>query len=324
MTVATKSRVKTLKDYTYSAIEKHFKKTWKWEKAVKNDKDAEALHQMRVGMRRLRTTIITLNSVVNFPKSVNEKKIKKIAGCLGSLRDLDVLKETLGTTYKPQLPKKERLILDDVIDTLEKQRVDAAADVKALFKTERYKSLKTGLEEWLEKPSYQPLANLTIKQALPDLLLPEVSSFLLHPGWLVGTQVKENKVVISTDFDEKKVDKQLLTEAENLHDLRKQGKRLRYQMELFSNLYGEGYANYLAQVTNIQEVLGSMQDSAVLDEWLQDVLKSKISKELPSLATLLTKNRYDLWQQWQSLQQRFLKLETRLEFHLIILHPDVK
>ncbi len=326
MTLATKPTVKTLKDYIYSAIEKHFKKTWKWEKSVKNDKDAEALHQMRVGMRRLRTTVTSLNSVANFPKSVNEKNIKKIADCLGSLRDLDVLKETLGTTYKPQLPKKERLILDDVIETLEKQRTDAAANVKALFKTDRYKSLKTDLKEWLETPSYQPLANLTIKQALPDLLLPEVSSFLLHPGWLVGTKVEENKVVISTDFDEKKVDRQLLTQAEYLHDLRKQSKRLRYQMELFTNLYGEGYGNYLAQVKNIQEVLGSMQDSAVLDQWLQDVdvLKSKITKDLPTLATLLTKNRYDLWQQWQSLQQRFLKLETRHEFHLIIMHPDVK
>lgn len=324
MTVATKTSVKSLIDYIYPAVEKHFKKTWKWEKSVKNDKDAEALHQMRVGMRRLRTTLNSLNSAVNFPKSVNEKNIKKIAGCLGSLRDLDVLKETLGTTYKPQLPKKERLILDEVIDTLEKQRTDAAADVKALFKTERYKSLKTGLQEWLEKPSYQPLANLTIKQALPDLLLPEISRFLLHPGWLVGTKVEENKIVISTDFDEKKVDRQLLTQAENLHDLRKQAKRLRYQMELFTNLYGEGYANYLAQVKNVQEVLGSMQDSAVLNEWLEDVLKSKISKELPTLATLLTKNRYDSWQQWQSLQQRFFKLETRHEFHLIILHPDVK
>ncbi len=324
MTVATKPSVKTLRDYIYTAVEKHFKKTWKWEKSVKNDKDAEALHQMRVGMRRLRTTVTSLNSAVDFPKSVNEKNIKKIAGCLGSLRDLDVLKETLETTYKPQLPKKERSVLNDIIDTLEKQRLDAAADVKALFKTERYKSLKTGLKEWLEEPSYQPLANLTIQQALPDLLLPEVSSFLLHPGWLVGTEVQGNKIVISTDFDEKKVDKQLLTQAENLHDLRKQAKRLRYQMELFTNLYGEGYANYLAQVKNIQEILGSMQDSAVLDEWLQDVLSSKISKELPTLATLLTKNRYNLWQQWQSLQQRFLKLETRLEFHLIILHPAVR
>ncbi len=322
--IATKPTVKTLSDYTYSAIEKHFKKTWKWEKSVKNDKDAEALHQMRVGMRRLRTTVTRFNSIVNLPKSASDKKIGKIAQCLGSLRDLDVLKETLKNTYQPQLPKKEKTILDDVIDNLDRQRADTAIDVKTLFKSERYKSLKTGLEEWLDKPSYQPLANLTLQQALPDLLLPEVSCFFMHPGWLIGTQVEENKVVVSKDFDEKKIDKQILIKGEDLHDLRKQAKRLRYLMELFTDLYGEGYANCLEQVKNIQEVLGSMQDSVVLDEWLQDVLGSKISKELPTLATLLTKNRYDLWQQWQSLQQRYLKLETRLEFHLIILHPDVK
>ena len=184
--------------------------------------------------------------------------------------------------------------------------------------------MKTDLKGWLEEPSYQPLANLKIQQVLPDLLLPEISSFLLHPGWLVGTKVEKNKVVISTDFDEKKVDKQLLTFSEQLHDLRKQAKRLRYQMELFTNLYGEGYANYLAQVKETQEVLGSMQDSAVLNECLEDVLESKISKELPTLARLLAKHRYEKWQQWQSLQERFLKLETRHEFHLIILHPNVK
>ncbi|MEM6399348.1 MAG: CHAD domain-containing protein [Cyanobacteria bacterium P01_D01_bin.116] len=324
MTLATKPTVKTFANSIYSAIEKHFNKTWKWEKAVKNDKDTEALHQMRVGMRRLRTTVSRFNSVVNFPKSANDKNIGKISRGLGSLRDLDVLKETLKNIYQPQLPKKEKEILDKVINTLDKQRVDAVTDVKAIFKSERYKSLKTDLKGWLEEPSYQPLANLKIQQVLPDLLLPEISSFLLHPGWLVGTKVEKNKVVISTDFDEKKVDKQLLTFSEQLHDLRKQAKRLRYQMELFTNLYGEGYANYLAQVKETQEVLGSMQDSAVLNECLEDVLESKISKELPTLARLLAKHRYEKWQQWQSLQERFLKLETRHEFHLIILHPNVK
>ncbi|MEO1433149.1 MAG: CHAD domain-containing protein [Cyanobacteria bacterium J06633_8] len=324
MILATKPKVKNLKDYTYGAIDKNFNKIWKWEKSVKNDKDAEALHQMRVGMRRLRTTVTSINSIVNFPKSVNDKNIKKIAACLGCLRDLDVLKETLVTTYKPQLPKKERAILDKVIDTLEEQRVDAVADVKALFKSERYKSLKTGLQAWLEKPDYFQLANLTIQQSLPDLLLPELSRFLLHPGWLIGTTVEENKVVISTNCDEKQVEKQFSTDfAEDLHGLRKQAKRLRYQMELFTSFYGEGYANYLAQVKKIQEILGSIQDSVILDEWLKEVLKSKVSKELPTLVNLLKKNRYDLWQQWQSLQERFLKLETRREFHLIILHPAV-
>lgn len=324
MTLATKPEVKTLADYIYSAIEKHFKRTWKWEKSVKNDKDVEALHQMRVGMRRLRTAVSKFNSMVNFPKSASDKNIGKIARCLGSLRDLDVLKETLSTVYQPQLPKKERIILSHIFDTIDKRRTNALIDVKSIFKSEGYKSLKTGLKEWLEEPSYQPLANLTIQQVLPNLLLPEVSCFLLHPGWLIGTELENNIVVISTDFDAKKVEKQLLTKGEKLHDLRKLAKRLRYQMELFTDLYGERYVIYLAQVKNIQEILGSMQDTVVLDKWLQNVLESKISNQLPTLATLLKSNRYNLWQQWQSLQQPYLQLDTREEFHSIILHPEVK
>ena len=323
MTLATKPRIKTLGDYTYSAIEKHFNHTWKWEKSVKNDKDAEALHQMRVGMRRLRTTVIRFNFIVNLPKSVNDRNIGKISRCLGSLRDLDVLKETLETTYKPQLPKKEQATLSDVIDTLEQQRGEAVTDVKIMFKSQRYKALKAGLKEWLEQPSYQPLANLTIQQALPDLLLPELSRFLLHPSWFIGTKVESNKVVVSTDFDRKQIEKQILTKGDNLHDLRKQAKRLRYNMELFTDFYGEIYAIYLARVKNIQEVLGSMQDSVVLNEWLEDVLKGKVSNQLPTLVTLLKKNRCNLWQEWQSLQQQFLRLENRQELHIIILHPDV-
>ena len=159
MTLATKPRIKTLGNYTYSTIEKHFKKTWKWEKSVKNDKDVEALHQMRVGMRRLRTTVTRFNYIVYLPKSVNDKNIGKIARCLGSLRDLDVLKETLEITYQPQLPNKEKETLKDIFDTLEQQRAAAATDIKAIFKSQRYKSLKTGLKEWLEEPSYQALAN---------------------------------------------------------------------------------------------------------------------------------------------------------------------
>ncbi|MHC5831555.1 MAG: CHAD domain-containing protein, partial [Nostoc sp.] len=47
MKLATQTTVKTLGDYAYQAIEKHFKKTLKWEKSVKKDEDPEALHQMR-------------------------------------------------------------------------------------------------------------------------------------------------------------------------------------------------------------------------------------------------------------------------------------
>jgi CHAD domain-containing protein len=321
MTLATEPTVKTLGDYAYEAIKKHFKKILKWEKSVKKDEDPEALHQMRVGMRRLRTAVSRFALAVNLPKSVSDKNIGKIARRLGELRDLDVLKETLTTSYQPNLPKKEQESLEKVFDALGKQREDALDNVQATLKDERYKSFKQSLEKWLEEPSYQEMAFFPIQEVLPDLLLPEVSSLLLHRGWLVGTQVTDSEIVVKKDLKAEKVQQELATDGEILHSLRKESKRVRYQMELFAELYGESYAAYLAEVKSVQDILGLMQDSAVLNEWLVDVLDSEINIQLPTFATLLEENRYQCWQQWQPLQERYLKTETRHGFHLTILHP---
>jgi CHAD domain-containing protein len=324
MELATKPTVKTLGNYAYEALQKHLKKTLKWEKAVKKDEDPEALHQMRVGMRRLRTVVSSLGLALDLPKPVSDKNIGKIARRLGNLRDLDVLKETLETNYKPNLPRKEQQYLQTAFTALAKQREDVFSNVQKTLKNESYKSLKEELDDWLDKPNYQPLASVAIQQVLPDLLLPEVSSFLLHPGWLVGTQFVESEVTIQTDWKPEKIEKQLTEQGESLHSLRKEAKRIRYQMELFTELYGESYGAYLTEVKNIQEILGTMQDSVVLNEWLADIFKSDIHTHLPTLATLFTENRYQSWQQWQPLQERYLKVETRHSFHLTILHPRVK
>jgi len=321
MELATKPTVKTLGDYAYEAVQKHFQKTLKWEKPVKKDEDPEALHQMRVGMRRLRTVVNSLGLSLDLSKPVTDKNIGKIARCLGNLRDLDVLKETLENNYKPHLPRKEQVSLRTAFTALAKQRENALSNVQKTLKHKPYKSLKQELNQWLDKPSYQPLASVAIQQVLPDLLLPEVSSFLLHPGWLIGTQFVGSEVTIQRDWEPEKIEKQLTEQGESLHSLRKEAKHIRYQMELFTDLYGESYAAYLTEVKNIQEILGTMQDSVVLAEWLADIFKSEIHTQLPTLATLLTENRYQSWQQWQPLQERYLKAETRHSFHLTILHP---
>ncbi|MBN3958380.1 CHAD domain-containing protein [Nostoc sp. NMS8] len=321
MKLATQPTVKTLGDYAYQAIQKHFKKTFKWEKSVKKDEDPEALHQMRVGMRRLRTAVTRFELAVDVSKPISDKNIGKIARRLGNLRDLDVLKESLENNYKPKLPRKEQESLQTAFTALAKQREDVLSSVQKTLKDESYKSLKDALDKWLEKPTYQTLGSVTIQQVLPDLLLPEVSNLLLHPGWLVGTQFVNSEVKIQKSWEPEKIEQQLMTEGEILHSLRKEAKRVRYQMELFSELYGESYAAYIEEVKSIQEILGTMQDSAVLTDWLTDVFKSEIQTQLPTLATLLTENRYQSWQQWQPLQERYLKTETRHSFHLTILHP---
>jgi CHAD domain-containing protein len=49
---------KTLGDWAKIAIQQHYQKILNHEPLVLKDKDPEELHQMRVGMRRLRTAIV--------------------------------------------------------------------------------------------------------------------------------------------------------------------------------------------------------------------------------------------------------------------------
>ncbi|BAY25222.1 CHAD domain-containing protein [Calothrix sp. NIES-2100] len=321
MKITTNTPVQTLGDYAYQAVQKHYKKILKYEKSVKKDEDPEALHQMRVGMRRLRTSVSRFAVALDLSKPISDKNIGKIARRLGNLRDLDVLKEHLEKGYKPRLSHKEQTYLHTAFDAIAKQREQALSIVETTLKDEAYKSFKQAMEEWLEKPKYKDLADITIWQVLPDLLLPEVSQFFLHPGWLVGTEFVKSELKIHHGWEAEKVEQQLTSQGEILHSLRKQAKRVRYQMELFSDLYSESYAAYIGDVKNIQDILGEMQDSVVLTEWLEDVFKSDMHSHLHGLTKLLAENRYQLWQQWQPLQERYLKTKNRHGFHLTILHP---
>ncbi len=321
MIVSTRTNTKSLGNWASLAIQKHFQKFIKHEANVLKDRSPEDLHQMRVGMRRLRSAITGFAPALDLPKSAQEKKIGKIARRLGQLRDLDVLREALENHYKPALPSKEQKSLETALEHLDKQRRQTLAQVKETLEHDRYQSLKQSLKKWLKQPSYKEIAQIPIQEVLPDLLLPEVSKLLLHPGWLVGTEVKEGEIHILKDLEPKMVEQKLAEKGPDLHSLRKETKRIRYQMEVFSDFYGESYAAYLQDVKAIQEILGQMQDSFVLAEFLTDVLQSEIKSLLPTLADQLAQTSYQAWQQWQPLQQRYLNLEVRKGFHLAILQP---
>jgi CHAD domain-containing protein len=146
---------------------------------------------------------------------------------------------------------------------------------------------------------------------LPDLLLPSVSEFLLHPGWLVGVELKEGEIEFPTVWNMESVDRLLKLEATFLHDLRKSAKKTRYSLELFAQIYGKSYNRYLKQIEAVQEILGQIQDIHVLIEVLEKVWRSPIAEKMPELADLLLKTRYQKWLEWQILQKQFLEVHTR-------------
>ncbi|PNK13276.1 CHAD domain-containing protein [Cylindrospermopsis raciborskii] len=303
----------------HQALTKIAEKTLEYEKSVKKDKDPIALHQMRVGMRRLRTAVTSFSSFLDLPSSVNDQSIGKIARTLGKLRDLDVLKEILERDYEPYLSPHQQSSLEMAFSAISQERESVCLSVQKIFKSELYKSFKQDLLEWLKNPIYNPLAQLQIQQAVPELLLPQISRFLLHPGWIIGTKTLDTAGITSIKWTSEELEKSLQIQGETLHDLRKQAKRVRYQIDLFDDLYQQSFTQQLGQIKQVQEILGNLQDSMVLNKWLLDIYKSEGESSLTEMMTILATNRYQLWQQWQPLQMEFLKTETRKNLYLTVL-----
>lgn len=322
--VKVKTQVKTLGDAAADAIEKYFRKTLAHEAEVLKDKDAEELHQMRVGMRRLRSAVTGFAPVLDLPKQAQEHKIGKVGRILGTLRDLDVMLDSLQNRYYPNLPAEEQEVLDQVLLTLLKQRRRALKGVRAVLEHKSYQLLKRSIEDWLEKPQFRAIEHLPIAEVLPDLLLPQVSEFFLHPAWLLGTEYEDGKVKVCDDLNAEAVEHKLAAEGTILHDLRKQAKRVRYLMNLFGEFYGETYEVYVEDVKAIQECLGEIQDSEVLGEFLTDFVECDLQKELPILAGILAESRYAAWGKWQILQRRYLSAETRQGLRSALIHPVVE
>ncbi|MGB5963472.1 MAG: CHAD domain-containing protein [Coleofasciculaceae cyanobacterium] len=312
-----KREPKTLGDWAYIAIKKHLNHTTKYETDVLKDKDPEALHQMRVGMRRLRTAINGFAPALALPKSAQEQKVAKIARKLGELRDLDVLQETLQTQIA-LLPTEEQDILKKVLASLGKQRQKTLGKVQKTLKSSTYQKLIAAFKDWLEEPTYGELAEVSIYEVLPDLLLPSISQLFLHPAWLVGVKIEGGEME-PKNLDSEQVRQLLDTHGDSVHSLRKQAKRVRYQMELFTDFYDDAYKSYLKDIKEIQSLLGEIQDSFVLAEFLSEVDADMV--KMPILTAQLTETRYQVWQKWQSLQQRYLNFEVRKDFHSSILKP---
>jgi CHAD domain-containing protein len=316
----SKQSANTLGDWAKIALEKHFQKTIQYEEDVLSDRDPEALHQMRVGMRRLRSAAKGFAPALDLPKAARQSQIGKISRSLGSLRDLDVLLDTLETDYQDALPDPEKEEFKRALTLLKSERSQAFDAVRETLNGEIYLSFKNSLADWLNRPIYGEMAVLPIQDILPDLLLPEVSALFLHPGWLLGIKTKKGKVKID-NLTEAEVEEVFKNQGETLHDIRKQVKRVRYQMSLFKKFYGEAYSEYVEDLKGIQEVLGKMQDSVVLAETLSRVLGCNLHETLPTLAEKLLENRYVSWLEWQPLHQKYLNPEIRDQFRLELLYP---
>jgi CHAD domain-containing protein len=284
----------------YQALEKYFRQATRYQPDVLKDRDPEDVHQMRVGLRRLRTTLLAYGSVVRLPKHADEPSVKNLAKALGQVRDSDVLIQKLEQDYRPSVPHSEQTALDTVIKRQRKRRKRYFKHLRSVLTGKPYRQFESAYQQWFNDPSYTALAAFAVNHVAADVLLPLLSRVLLHPSWLAC------QTVVQEEMSSTRLHHWLSQDGAVLHDLRKQVKLLRYQVEFLSKAHGNALDFLVVQLKDTQELLGQLQDLWVLNHVLDGAIGRRWMTTMPILAQVMSDEEVKLWALWQPTLGKFL------------------
>jgi CHAD domain-containing protein len=306
----------TIADYIYPAIQKQYVRILTLEADVLADDNLEAVHQMRVSLRRLRSQVQGFAPILDIPKVMGEKQIGKIARVLGKVRDLDVLQQTC-KNHLPSLPESERIQLEKVTTTIAKRRRKDILKVKLMLNDCDYQYFKLGINNWLNNPQYLPTANVDLGAILPDLLLSAVAKLFLQPGWWIDLALEPGS------DPELAVAQLLLIHGDTFHHLRKQIKATRYLMELFPDRYPPKYTDALNDFKQVHQLFGNIQDNVVLDKFMRKNLGKRSPMKLPTVYDRIARSNHLNWDNWQPIQQQYRNSNTKQELQSLLIRDII-
>ncbi len=296
----------TVGEQAHAVLSQHYRQILKLRPKVISDRSPEALHRLRIELRRMSTALQVFDSALKLPKQATAKRLKSLGSALGTQRDLDVLIQTLNDDFRPRINETEQAQLDKLITKLKQRRRKALGVTRGLLDTP-FKKFRTLYDSWLQHPDYQPQADYPLTLILPALLSPLLSRLLSHPAWLLSAP---DPTLTTTPQDKQ------------LHELRKVCKQVRYQVECFKSYYGEAYRCWLQELRTLQESLGAVHDAQVLLEQLQRIAPNhSLAHEMPQLLDLLQQKQQHGLSQWVQIRANYLNPDYRRDLYQMILAP---
>ncbi len=237
-----------------AVLQHNLKYLQEWENAARSWEDIEGVHQTRVSFRRMRSALNIFRLVI--PREVSSEwsaSMGELAGRLGPARDLDVfIDEALGSIGdKLNLPGKDRLC-----EEVRQARANAYRDVVEMLDSDEYARFKNDFGKWCETRAWEQ-ADLKKKQRR-----------LLEGGTMAFARKvldRQERRVLEAGAHVDKYD------AEAMHKLRIECKKLRYAAEFFFPVF-PGMDEFIGHMKSLQDLLGVMNDVAVMRQLLDKVL----------------------------------------------------
>jgi CHAD domain-containing protein len=257
-----------------------------WEEATKNERDvrnaahSEAVHDMRVAVRRLRVAFALFTSWYD-KRDIRgfEGELRRLGRRLGSVRDGEVLLQNARAAAQ-ELPQA------DLSGLLTRWEADhAAAKVRLLdyLDCPSFGRFRNRFESFLERDRSAE----TPAEREPDDDAPEIGARLVCDVMPAEIWNRYGAVhayaPIAADAS-----------VEQLHRLRIAGKHLRYAVESFRELVGVAGKNAVGALRDLQDALGLVHDAHVAIDLLEryrarhtgpnDIIEPYIERQREALA----------------------------------------
>ena len=212
---------------------------------------SEGVHQMRVGLRRLRAAISIFSDLVDGKDTTKIKhELIWLTRRLAAARDLDVfIVESVKSLKKMRLEKND---LQALRDSLEARRREAFENARQAVNSPRYRKLIADTHTWLEAGNWTSIQDEAARSRRERPV----------EALATKTLTRLNKKVT------RKAERLEHLDATKRHKLRIAIKKLRYSVEFFASLFRGDKAvkrrgGYKKSLKKLQDGLGKLNDITV-------------------------------------------------------------
>lgn len=210
---------------------------------VGKKRDAAALHQARVALRRLRSALAIFKPMVAGRRAAAlDGELRWLAGELGPARDLDVLGARAGK--------------GPLADRIAAARTGAYAKARAALASDRARAALLDVAEWVAIGGWRTHKDNREIREMP------ARDFAAKALGRLRRKVKKRGRNLAELDDAAR------------HELRKSAKKLRYAADFFAPLYSRKrerrrHAHFLAALEALQDRLGALNDRAAAPDLLR-------------------------------------------------------
>ncbi|MGQ0741833.1 MAG: CYTH and CHAD domain-containing protein [Alphaproteobacteria bacterium] len=255
--------------------------------AVIEARDAEGVHQIRVGLRRLRVALVAFSALQCEALSNLRERAKELGRALAETRDLDVFSTDLLTQAEEAYPGDRAL--SRLRTLIERERKTHWRSAVAELRSDRFTSFLIDLAAAAESRAWGAGAGSEAEK-------PATAPMRRALDQRMAKARKLAKKIESLPADDR-------------HALRIELKKLRYTAELFSSLFpGRAAGPFLKQLSGLQGIFGAVNDAEMARSVLKRLLddpKNARHRAAAGLAAGFHMGRAGLT--WKKAQKRWKK-----------------